>query len=313
LRTGRGAASAYVAALQRLAGLPVDPGRVYAEHSLYWVIWYLGLPALLLGVAGLAIVTRNCLRALLTWRDPDGTARAWALPAAIIGWGMFAVLWQPGTVPDQPWASRTLVPVALPGLAVLAVWAAARMTVQARERGAGPVAMAATAACFVAALVVPPAAITFGIGPWRPTAPAINQAFAGVAFRPTGVGELSAVQMLCGAIPAHSAVLVVDSVAAREYTQVVRGMCRVPTGVMVGASPGEVEAVMGSIERAGRRPVLLAGRPAELAAYGGPVREVMNLTTQQDAHLLTRPPTSTWPARYDLWLSMPGSGTTTGS
>ena len=33
-----------VAALQRLAGLPVDGRRQYYEQSLYWVLWYLGVP-----------------------------------------------------------------------------------------------------------------------------------------------------------------------------------------------------------------------------------------------------------------------------
>ncbi len=34
----------YVAELQRLAHLPVDGTRQYAEDSLYWVIWYIGVP-----------------------------------------------------------------------------------------------------------------------------------------------------------------------------------------------------------------------------------------------------------------------------
>ena len=101
---------------------------------------------------GLAMVTRMCLRALITWRDPTGAARAWVLPVAIIGWGLFAVLWQPGTVPDQPWASRRLVPVILPGLIVLAVWVAAWLIGRAHARGAGLTAVALATACFVVAL-----------------------------------------------------------------------------------------------------------------------------------------------------------------
>src|SRR4030081_838354 len=37
----------FIAALQRLQGLPVDPARTYAEDTLYWVIWYIGLPTVL--------------------------------------------------------------------------------------------------------------------------------------------------------------------------------------------------------------------------------------------------------------------------
>src|SRR5262249_26396622 len=37
LQKVRGPASPYIAALQRLESLPIDPGRLYAENSLYWV------------------------------------------------------------------------------------------------------------------------------------------------------------------------------------------------------------------------------------------------------------------------------------
>lgn len=307
-----GPASPYVAALQRLESLPIDPGRLYAENSLYWVIWYLGVPALLLGVIGLAMVTRQCLRALITWRDASGADQAWALPVAIIGWGLFAVLWQPNTVPDQPWASRRLVPVVLPGLVVLAVWVAAWLIGRAHARGAGLTAVALATACFVVALAVPPAAITFGIELSRPANPATRTALSGLAFRRTGAGQVTAVERLCGAIPRHSSVLLLDKVAARAFTQVIRGTCDVPAGVVTSSAPGEVNAIIGGIERAGRHPALLASRESELVPYGPSPTEILNLATQQDSHLLTRPPTSTWPVHYTLWMSAPG-GTVNGS
>ncbi len=307
-----GPASAYVAALQRLEGLPVDPGRVYSESSLYWVIWYLGVPALLLGLIGLAMVTRMCLRALITWQDPTGAAQSWVLPAAIIGWGLFAALWLPNTVPDQPWASRQLVPVVLPGLIVLAVWVAAWLIGRAHAREAGRTAVALATACFVVALGVPPAAITFGIALSRPANPATRLALSGLAFRTTGAGEVAAVAQLCGAIPPHSSVLLLDKVAARAFAEVIRGTCGVPTGIVTGAATADVATVIGGIERAGRHPALIATKPVELTPYGASPREIVNLSTQQDEHLLTRPPTSTWPVRYTLWISQPG-GTVVGS
>jgi hypothetical protein len=285
---------------------------LYAESSLYWVIWYLGLPALLLGLIGLAMVTRMCLRALVTWRDPTGAARSWVLPASIIGWGLFAVLWQPGTVPDQPWASRQLVPVVLPGLIVLAVWVAAWMIGRAHARGAGRTAVALATACFVVAMGVPSAAITFGIALSQPANPATRLALSGLAFRTTGAGEVAAVEQLCGAIPPHSSVVLLDKVAARAFAQVIRGTCGVPTGIVAGTAPGSVSAIIGGIERAGRHPALLATKAAELTPYGASPRQIVNLATQQDEHLLTRPPTSTWPVRYSLWMSQPG-GTAVGA
>ena len=299
-----GSPNPYIAALQRISQLPVDPRRLYAEDSLYWVIWYLGAPALLLGVAGLALLTRRCLRALITWRDPTGMARAWALPLMIIGWGAVTVLWRPDTIPDQPWAGRQLVPVLLPGLIVAAIWVCALLATRARERGAGIVALSAAVACFVAALAGPAAFTTFGIGGKRATSPVLSPA-TGPAFQRTGIGELDAIRGLCGAIPNGSPVLLLDRVAARQFTQVVRGMCGDPAAVMAGASQAEVEAAMGGIARTGRQAVLLATRREELAPYRVPARQVVDLTTIQDAHVLTQPPASGWPVRYVLWMSGP--------
>jgi len=120
------------------------------------------------------------------------------------------------------------------------------------------------------------------------------------------------VEQLCGALPSHSSVVILDKVAARAFAQVVRGTCGSPTGFAASAVPGEVGAIIGGIERAGRHPVLLATKAAELTPYGAAPQEIVNLSTQQDAHLLTRPPTSTWPVQYTLWMVQPG-GTALGS
>jgi hypothetical protein len=302
-----GGPNPYIAALQRISQLPVDPRRLYAEDSLYWVIWYLGAPALLLGVAGLAVVTRRCLRALITWRDRAGVARAWALPLMIIGWGTVTVLWQPATLPDQPWASRRFVPVLIPGLIVAAVWVCALLAARARERGAGLGAMSAVVACFVAALAVPPVVTTFGIGAAAATSPVLHPARTGLALQRTGAGQLAAIRGLCGAIPAGSSVLLLDQDAAQQFTQVIRGMCGDPAGVMTGATRSEVAAAVGGILGAGHQAVLLATRPAELTPYRAAPRQVLDLTTTQDPHVLTKPPASVWPIRYVLWMSAPGS------
>jgi hypothetical protein len=307
LQTVEGVANPYIVALQRISHLAANPRRLYAEDSLYWVIWYLGAPALVLGVTGLALLTRRCLRALITWRDPTGSARAWALPLMIIGWGAITVLWRPSTTPDQPWASRQLVPVLIPGLIVAAIWVCAVLALRARERGAGMVAVSAAVACFVAALAVPPVITTFGIGGKRVVAPASYPASSAPAFQRTGVGQLDAITSLCGAIPAGSPVLLLDQVAARRFTQVIRGMCGIPAGVMAGAAPAQVAEVMRQIMRTGHQAVLLATRPAELTPYGGTPSRVVDLTTIQDAHVLTQPPASGWPVRYVLWMSGPGT------
>ena len=297
---------AYVGYLQRVAGLPLDPRRLYAEDTLYWVIWYVGVPAVLLGVFGLAILARRVLRALMTWHDPESSARIWALPLLIIGWAAITVLWRPGTVPDQPWASRQLVPVVLPGLILAAVWAAAWLTGRAGLRGAGKVASSSVAALSLAALLLPTALTTFGVGVTSSGGSQPISAAAGLAFQRTGQGELTAVNQLCAAIGAGASVVIVDQRIGNGFAQVIRGGCGIPTAQVSRPTPFAVLPVVAAIQRAGRRPVLLGSRQAELATYGGLPREIVNLVSTQDAHDLTRPPTTTWPVHYTIWMSQPG-------
>jgi hypothetical protein len=302
------ATAGYVASLQRLEHLPVDPGRLYAEDTLYWVIWYVGLPAVLLGGFGLALLVGRCLRALLSWQDPSGTVRIWALPLAIICWGSAAVLWQPETVPDQPWASRRLVPLVVPGLILLAIWASASLRARARSRGAGNTAASLVAACCVAALLLPTVATTFGLGLTHSgKSGALQPTADGLALKRTGQGQVGAVNALCSSLGPSASVLIVDRLVAEQFSQVIRGMCGVPVASMIGQSSGSVQAVLGGMERAGHRPVLLAARPAELYAYGGSPVRILDLSTTQDPHTLTQPPTAPWPAHYVIWMSAPGS------
>ncbi len=297
----------YVAALQKLLGLPVQPTRSYAEDTLYWVIWYIGIPALLLGGFGLALLTRRCVRALLRWADEDGAARAWGLPLAIFAWTAAGVLWAPRTAPDQPWASRTLVPVVLPGFILCAVWVAAWLDRRARERGAGRTAVALAAACFVVAMTVPTAVTTFGISLSHRSAGHSGPAATGLGVKRTGAGQTAAVQGLCGTMSARMSVIILDRLAASEFAPAIRGMCGVPAGVMAGASAAQVQSVLRGITGTGREPVLLATRLAELTAYGTTARRLVGLVTTQDAHDLTQPPSTTWPIRYQLWMSAESS------
>jgi hypothetical protein len=290
---------AYVAELQRLAHLPIDGKQQYYQDSLYWVIWYIGLPTVLLGAAGLAALARRGMRALLTWQDPDGTVRIWALPLMIALWVIVTVLWRPAVSPDQPWASRRLVPFVLPGVILGAVWASSWVKARAARLGGGQVTSAAIASCCVAALAIPTLWTTFGISlSPRPTS-------HGLAFKRIGAGELEAVQKLCAAIPGDTSVVILDQLTADRFGQVTRGICDTPAAILNNPSPSAVSAVIAGIDRAGRRPVLLAQSEAELARYGGDPREVVNLLTTQEAHELTTAPTRTWNIHYTVWMSVP--------
>jgi hypothetical protein len=303
-----GAAADFVASLQRLEHLPVDPGRLYAEDTLYWVIWYAGLPAVLLGGFGLALLVQRCLGALLSWRGPSAAVRVWALPLAIICWGSAAVLWRPDIAPDQPWASRRLVPLVLPGLILCAIWASAWLRGRARVRGASQAAAWVVGAFCVAALLVPTLVTTFGLGfTHSGKGGGLRLTADGPALKRTGPGQAGAVSRLCSSLGPAASVVIVDRTVAQEFTQVIRGMCGVPAASMAGQPAGDVQSVLSGIERAGRRPVLLGARPSELYPYGGgsPVR-VLDLSTSQDPHTLTQPPTTLSPAHYVIWMSSVG-------
>jgi hypothetical protein len=297
----------FIASLQRMQGLHVDPTRQYSEQTLYWVIWYIGLPTVLLGGFGLALLARRCLRAVLSWRDPNASWRIWVLPLAVFCAGSLVVLWDPAIVPDQPWASRRLVVIVLPGLILCGLWASAWLARWARDRGARPATAVVVGLFCVAAMLVPTAATTFGVGfTHTGKAGGLRLEAKGMALERTGAGESSAVHGLCAQIPRNASVVILDSPTAQRFAQVVRGMCGIPAGLMVGDRPASVRTVIGAIAAAGRRPVLLASRSKPLAGFGTPVR-VLDLLTTQDPHELTQLPTSPTPIRFVVWMTIPTS------
>jgi hypothetical protein len=297
----------FIATLQHMQGLRVDPTRQYSEQTLYWVIWYIGLPTVLLGGFGAALLARRCLRAVLGWRDPGAAWRIWVLPLAVVCAGSLAVLWDPAIVPDQPWASRRLVVIVLPGLILCGLWASGWLARWARDRGARPATAIVVGLFCVAAMLVPTAATTFGVGfTHTGKAGGLRLEAKGMALQRTGAGEAGAVRGLCDQIPRKASVVIVDSPTAERFAQVVRGMCGIPTGLMIGESVSSVRTVIGAIAAAGRRPVMMAARSKPLAGFGTPVR-VLDLLTTQDPHELTQLPTSPTPIRFVVWMTIPTS------
>jgi hypothetical protein len=299
----------FITSLQRQQGLPVDPTRTYAEQTLYWLIWYIGLPTVLLGMFGVALVVRRSLGALLTWRDPTSVWRMWALPTAMICVGTAAVLWAPDTVPDQPWASRRLVVIAVPALILCALWAASSLGRRARDRGAKALTAAVAGLFCVAAMLVPTVATTFGLGVSHSGSSGglrlVTQ--EGMALQRVGAGQTEAVGSLCAQIARNASVVIVDGPTAAEFAQVVRGMCGVPTAWMSPQPAASVRSAVASIVAAGRQPVLLAASAQQLAAFGGSPEQVLRLTTNGDPHELTQLPTSPQQITYQVWMTVPAA------
>jgi hypothetical protein len=301
----------FVATLQRLAHLRVDPTRLYSEDTLYWVIWYAGIATVLLAAFGAAVMIRRCLRSLFTWNDESGARLNWALPIAVIFAGSAAVLWQPFTVPDQPWASRRLVPIVIPGMVLLATWAAAWLTRRARERGAGSVTAGFVGAFCVGAMLLPAVTTSFGFGLTHSgVGGGLHPSSGGLAQHRVGAGQTQAVRGLCSAIGRSSSVVIVDQHLAENFTQVIRGMCGVPVAWMAqGTRPAQLDAVLAAIVRDGRHAVILGARESEVSGFGGSPLEVMNLFTTQESHELTQAAGAPWPARYVIWMATGGPTT----
>ncbi|MEV4326969.1 hypothetical protein AB0J37_32455, partial [Microbispora rosea] len=203
-------------------GLIPDKSRLYYEHSLDWVFWYVGIPAVVLATLAAAVLARR-----LTRGGPmRGGEFGWLLPLAVIGWTTVTTLWRPAITPDHPFASRRLVPIVIPGLVLLAVWGLrwlSRRLSRTRWFAARPARSRAAVAAGALLLAVPPAITSIG-----------------TAFTPVNRGEAAAVAGLCRAIPANASVLIAERVTGDRLTQVLRGQCGLPAARVVYPSGSDV-------------------------------------------------------------------------
>jgi hypothetical protein len=198
------------------------------------------------------------------------------------------------------------VPVVIPGMILLATWAAAWLTRRARHRGAGKVTAAFVAAFCVGAMALPAFTTSTGLGlSHSGVGGGLRLTAKGIAQHAVGAGETTAVRGLCAAIGRSSSVVILDGRIAADFTQVIRGMCGVPVAWMRPGSPATaVDAVIAGIARAGRHAVVLGARSAEVARFGGSPTLVMNLATTQDPHELTQAPGAPLPVRYQIWMAV---------
>lgn len=293
--------------------------RSYAELSLHWVDWYLGLPVIFAATVGAGLLARRCLQ---------GRAGDWALPLMVLSWAVVMFLYRPGITPGQPWASRRMVPEVIPAFVLLTVWAIARGTAWVGEAHAGRLGpMARVGARWRPALIVacalavtlPAAVANWGLGV-SPVSKGILLTADGLAVKRDYQGELPAMQKLCAAIPANAAAIFITDEGQR-LLQNVRAMCGVPAAqvamwnrqgqqVLTGTRlTGVVQSVVASAERAGRVPVLLAESKSALQPYQdtGVVRHVFRLKTTTDPVIVFGVPKSPSPLLLDIWMWCPSS------
>ncbi|HEY5395556.1 MAG TPA: hypothetical protein VIL16_09165 [Trebonia sp.] len=265
-------------------------GRPYVERnwhalqdaplSLHWVYWYTGGPIIALGVIGIAVLSRRCVR---------GQSPVWVLPLLVFAWAIAEFLLRPAITPHQPWASRRMVPAVLPGLILFSVWVAAWLGRRARvvrlvsvPRYLERFSRVLVIACCVLAIAVPPAVDSLGL-----------------AFKRTYDGEITSVDKICAAIPADSSVLIVDKTMMLQFGEAIRGMCGVPTAGATNDSRANLLADVRAIERAGRHPFVLASTTQGLEPLGnGQMKRIMKLETTIDNHIIFGTPQDTLPQRF---------------
>jgi hypothetical protein len=156
--------------------------------------------------------------------------------------------------------------------------------------------MGVVAAAVVAASVVVPALVAT----WPHRAGGVER------------GSLEAVDAVCAALdPEHDVVLAVDSRAANEWPQVVRGTCEVPalsTTAGLRSDPSRLASTVGTVSQEvgsrGGRLVLLAADSAQvlerLALTPTPVEDV---TVREDEHALEQRPSRLNPLPLGVWLA----------
>jgi hypothetical protein len=72
---------------------------------------------------------------------------------------------------------------------------------------------------------------------------------------------------------------------------------------VVQPGPKRVAELVAAIQRAGRRPVLLASGQQELARYGGTPAQIVALRSHSDTHTLVTPPLGTSKLKINIWMS----------
>ena len=114
---------------------------------------------------------------------------------------------------------------------------------QAAELGRTRATAVTIASCCAASLLIPTALTTLDLSVTK--ANGVNA--HGMAFRTIGPGEITAVSKLCQQIGPGASVVILDSLTADRFAQVVRGMCNIPTAIL--SHPNALDTVSSAASR----------------------------------------------------------------
>lgn len=283
----------YVARMQAAQGLPVDGGRTYAEHSVEWLSWWVGVVPLVVALLALAVLAR---RLGLVWaKGEEATVPVWAGPLLVATGSSLLTLWRPGITPDHPWADRRLL-VVLPLVLLLAVAAVAWLLRCRTGRRAADIV-----AAVVGAVVLLVTSAGVGEATWPHRAERIER------------GQLAAVDTYCAALHERGAtvVLALDDWAVNQWVQPSRGHCDVAalaTQGLLRDDPAALEEAVTALDErvsdGGGRLVLVASRgPETMTDLGYPAPDLaVDVVLEEDMRILTRRPDGTTPLPLQVWL-----------
>lgn len=282
----------FVGRMQEREGLDIDPTRSYDEWTMHWLAWWLGWPTVVLGVAGAALLVRRVL---------SGRDLPW-VPALALALGSLAlVMWRPGITPDHPWADRRFVPIALPGLVLLAVYAIRllrdRARDRARARASSPGPPLRGARDFSRPIV--------GLASAAVVLPSV---WTGAPLFPDRAehGSIAVIESVCEALRPGDAVLLVDARARLEWPSAVRGECGVPAVSVRDTNAAGLAEVVARTKASGGNPVLLAAASPDLIEQIDvtPV-QILDVLMRTDREILMGVPTSDRALGVTVWIGRP--------
>ena len=238
-------ASTLVGLVQHANHLRVDPTRRYFEHSLQWVVWYLGPITVTLAIVGASYATLIWVRGRLKL-SAQVAALVLAPPALLY-------LWRPSITPDHVWVMRRFLPAILP-LFVLIAFGVLNLLAERRVLGR---ALGAWDGRRSLALALGVAAVAYPAYTIRNVTQMTQQR-----------GFETAVTRVCNRIGPRGAVIVPQEAAPLTWyydPQTLRSFCNVPVAIM---GSGQSSALAPQLNDAKLSPAELRALAREWAAQG---------------------------------------------
>lgn len=192
--------------LQAAAGLPINGFRDYSEITINWMVWYMGLPLVVLSLLGIMIIA---------YRAMKSKNIVWVITLAVVFGTALAYFVRPSITPDQIWASRRFLPVVMPGIAIIGALALHWLY----ERKKLPLKMSPRV---VTAILATLAIAT----PFATTQPFI--------YERTYVPMLDQTQSVCDVAPKNAAILWVGTVSPQNQVKPTRAICGFASAGYVG-------------------------------------------------------------------------------